>query len=338
MLPKTFVKGFHNENDVKMMKYQPFGKTGMQVSRLSLGCGGFCNIYGEFTLEQCKETVLQGLKSGINYIDTGPWYGQGVSETILGKCLDGIPREAYYVATKIGRYEKDPRKMFDFSPEKTRESLETSLKKLNVDYIDVIQMHDIEFAPSIDYLINETLPVLLEAKKAGKVKLIGVTGYPVSTLAEFVRKCPEIDMILSYSRLTLFEQELHTFQDDFMNVAVVNAAVLGMGLLTSSGPQSWHPAHQCIKEACKGAADYCQKNDVDISKLALSFAFDNYGDTVLNGMNNPELLKSSLKVLQEGLTPKELQIQADIKKMYFDPLSIRNWENVEINAFKKFLE
>lgn len=77
-------------------------------------------------------------------------------------------------------------------------------------------MHDIEFAPSIDYLINETLPVLLEAKKAGKVKLIGVTGYPVSTLAEFVRKCPEIDMILSYSRLTLFEQELHTFQDDFM--------------------------------------------------------------------------------------------------------------------------
>lgn len=55
---------------------------------------------------------------------------------------------------------------------------------------------------------------------------------------------------------------------------------------------------------------------MDISKLALSFAFDNYGDTVLNGMNNPELLKSSLKVLQEGLTPKELQIQADIKKMY----------------------
>ncbi|XP_065164125.1 uncharacterized protein [Atheta coriaria] len=287
MLPPTFVKGFHDEEAVKKMKYKTFGQTGMTVSRLGMGGAVFSDLFGAFTFEESKNTLLLALKSGINYIDTAPWYGQGVSETTIGKALEGVPREAYYIATKVCRYERDPKKMFDFSAEKTRQSFEESLKRLKLDYVDVLQIHDMDFAPSIDYLLKETWPVLMEFKRQGKARFIGVTGYTLSKLAEFVGKCGEIDTVLNYGRMTLHEQAYVQYKDNFKNLGILNGAVLAMGLFTNNGPQSWHPADAEIRAAAKGAIEYCQKNDVDIAKLALAFSFENYGDVVLNGMNTP---------------------------------------------------
>lgn len=85
-------------------------------------------------------TIQKAIRSGINYVDTAPWYGQGKSEEILGRALAGIPREAYYIATKIGRYEKEVSKQMNFTAKKTRESVEKSLKLLQLDYVDVIQV------------------------------------------------------------------------------------------------------------------------------------------------------------------------------------------------------
>lgn len=80
------------------------------------------------------------LRKGINYLDTAPFYGQGRSEEVLGKALKDVPRQAYYVATKVARYENDYARMFDHSAEKTRESVEKSLKLLGVGYLDVVQV------------------------------------------------------------------------------------------------------------------------------------------------------------------------------------------------------
>lgn len=85
-------------------------------------------------------TVNKALKSGINYIDTAPYYGQGRSEEVLGMALKDIPRSAYYLATKVGRYEQRFEGMFDFSAKKTRESVEKSLDLLGVEYVDIIQV------------------------------------------------------------------------------------------------------------------------------------------------------------------------------------------------------
>lgn len=157
---------------------------------------------------------------------------QGSSFNVFAQCLERIPRSAYYLATKVGRYEKDPKLMFDFSAEKTRKSVDTSLKRLGVEYVDVIQVrtkngflytrnslldlppqvHDIEFAPSLDIIINETLPVLEEAVKQGKARFIGVTGYPVSTLKECIERSKvKIDVVLSYTRLSLFDDTLKEY-------------------------------------------------------------------------------------------------------------------------------
>lgn len=137
-----------------------------------------------FETDEGIKTVHAALKSGINYIDTAPWYGQGRSEEVLGQALKDVPRETYYIATKVGRYELDFEGMFDFSAKKTRESFEKSLKLLGVKYVDVIQIHDIEFAPNLDIVLNETLPTLEALVKEGKAKYIGVSAYPVSILKE----------------------------------------------------------------------------------------------------------------------------------------------------------
>lgn len=87
--------------------------------------------------EHAVETIRQGIRSGINYIDTAPYYGLGRSEQILGRALKGVPREAYYVATKVARYGVED---FDFSFERTLQSVNVSLDYLGLDYVDVIQV------------------------------------------------------------------------------------------------------------------------------------------------------------------------------------------------------
>lgn len=134
-------------------------------------------------------TVHSSLRNGINYIDTAPYYGQGRSEDVIGKALKTIPRNAYYIATKVGRYETGPGG-FDFSGARTRRSLTESLARLQLDYVDIIQIHDIEFAENLDVIINETLPALEEAKEQGKVRFIGVTGYPLLPMKDIIVKAP----------------------------------------------------------------------------------------------------------------------------------------------------
>lgn len=97
-------------------------------------------ISSELDVPGAIRTIQQAIRSGINYIDTAPWYGQGRSEEIIGLALKGIPREAYYIATKVGRYEFDVTKQMDFSAKKTRESITKSLGLLGLDYVDVIQV------------------------------------------------------------------------------------------------------------------------------------------------------------------------------------------------------
>ncbi|XP_014488989.1 PREDICTED: L-galactose dehydrogenase-like [Dinoponera quadriceps] len=141
-LPSTYVEGFHDLEAVRTMEYKKLGKTGLMVSKLSFGSGPLGYHYGTYDEADAIEAVRRAIKQGVNFIDTAPFYGQGRSEKTLGKALKGIPRHAYYIATKVGRYELDYENMFDFTVEKTRKSFEKSLKLLGVDYIDVIQVRD----------------------------------------------------------------------------------------------------------------------------------------------------------------------------------------------------
>lgn len=141
--------------------------------------------------DEAIRSIHHAIKSGINYIDTAPYYGQGRSEKIIGKALKGIPRQAYYIATKVGRYDLGSYEdQFDFSAERTKRSIDTSLGYLGLDYVDVLQIHDVEFAENLDVILNETLPAVEEARKQGKTKFIGFSGYPLNVLKEMALKAP----------------------------------------------------------------------------------------------------------------------------------------------------
>ena len=177
--------------EAQKMKYTPLGKTDMKVSKIGLGGASFGNVYDNMNQEVVNEITEKAVKSGINFIDTAPWYGQGLSEKRLGIALKNIPREKYIIATKVGRYEWDPlSKMFDFSVAKTQASFHESLKNLQLPSVDLIQIHDVDLAQSLDQIVYKTLPALQEFKKAGLARYIGITGYCKDVLKKIVRLSP----------------------------------------------------------------------------------------------------------------------------------------------------
>lgn len=119
--------------------------------------------------------VEAAFRRGINFYDTSPFYGDTRSETVLGKALKRLPRDKVVVATKVGRYGQDT---FDFSAARVTDSIYESLTRLQLDYVDIIQCHDIEFG-NLDQIIEETLPALAKLREKGVVRHIGITGLPL---------------------------------------------------------------------------------------------------------------------------------------------------------------
>ena len=346
-MPPTFVPGFHDEQVVKCIPFKKFGKTEMMVSAISFGSACIANgvpfkddnetpVEGTEQLNAAFDLIESAVKSGINYFDTAPFYGAGKSEIVLGLALKRLPRQSFYIATKVGRNEKC---CFDYSAKETRRLVENSLRKLNVEYLDVIQVHDVEFVDDLKVILEETLPELEKLKREGKVKFIGITGYPLEPLKEVVEKTTVvIDSVLSYCRRTLFDNRLEQFLPFFRqkNLAVINAAVHGMGLLTPVDIPPWHVANIEVKEACEKAKAYCEENEFDISKIALGAALmDQEVDTVLVGMRTKEILDANLKVLKEGLTEKEKKGLKRIMEDFFEDIVVGHWEGVELYNYWK---
>ncbi|KAH9523057.1 hypothetical protein Btru_065635, partial [Bulinus truncatus] len=337
-LPATYVEDFHIKDEIARMPYRSLGNTGLVVSALSLGASSLGSVFRSTAEDECVQLVRRALQSGINYVDTAPWYGQRKSETLLGKAFKDIPRSSFYVATKVGRYEKNVDRMFDFTADKTLWSVEQSLSLLGLDYIDVIQVHDIEFAPNLDIIINETLPALQKLKEAGKVKFIGITGYPLDIMKSVIEKSTvKIDVILSYCRATMNDNILKDWLPYFKRkqIGVINASPIGMGLLSNRGPPDWHPAQQNIKNHCAMAAAFCQEKNVDISRLALKFSLNQEEiPTTLVSTASLENLMKNLNAVYTPLTELETLVFEEALEKFFRPLNNAHWE-VEIFIYVK---
>lgn len=186
-------------------------------------------------------------------------------------------------------------------------SVQRSLERMNCLYIDVIQLHDPEFAPSISILKEETIPALLECRKRGWAKAIGLTGYPLEVQHQILVECHGelfdgevvFDQSLVYCHNNLHDMSLYrdacfpsmneqverngtngsrnsllsfTQFCQQSNIQLMAAAPLSMGLLTRSGPPTWHPASDSLKKACSIAAILCQTKGIDVSTLALLYS------------------------------------------------------------------
>lgn len=317
------------------------GATDMTVCPLGFGASSLGSVFHDTDDAESCDVVRTAVDNGVNYIDTAPWYGQGKSETILGRVLPHLPRADFYVATKVGRYERDVAKMFDFSAERTLASVDESLARLRLPYVDVIQVHDVEFAPSVDVVVGETLPALQKVKESGKARYIGVTGYPLEVLADVVRRSPvHIDLVLSYCRYSLNDTALLDYLPFFAErgVAVVSASPLSMGLLTDRGPPSWHPATDEIKGACAAAASYARERGVDVSRLALHFALENDAIPVtLVSTASASNMRANLLTAGRPLSADEREVQLAISERFMRPIAVKHWEGNEVAKYWRSL-
>lgn len=253
------------------MMYRTLGRTGLNVSCLSYGASPLGSVFRGIDEPEGIRTVHTALDLGINFIDVSPFYGLTKAETVLGKALATVPRDRYYLATKVGRYGHEMAD-FDFSAARVTRSVEESLQRLGVSHVDIIQCHDIEFG-DLEQIIHETIPALQKVVAAGKARFIGITGLPLKVFPAVFSRAP-VDSILSYCHYSLNDTALSSLLPILQDkgIGIINASPLSMGLLSNREPPAWHPAPADVRAACARAAAFCRDRGVDIAQLAVQFA------------------------------------------------------------------
>jgi aryl-alcohol dehydrogenase-like predicted oxidoreductase len=268
------------------MQTRPLGKTGLSLPILGFGASSLGQEFRKVTLEEAISSVRVALDCGLNFIDTSPFYGRGMSEVLLGVALRDVPRDGYTLCTKLGRYDLGH---FDFSAKRVAESIDVSLHRLGTDHLDIVLCHDIEFV-EMQPIVDETIPALRKAQAAGKVRFIGFSGYP-QKIFKFVCDQTQVDCVLSYNQYTLQNTR---FADETIpylkgrGVGVMNAGPFSARLLTNAALPAWLKEPEAVKAAARQAASRCAAKGLDIAQLALQFSLAHPDiTTTIAGSANP---------------------------------------------------
>lgn len=313
------------------MRYRTLGRTGLAVSIIGFGASPLGDEFGETDAAAGERAVHAAIDSGINFFDVAPYYGRTLAEERLGKALNG-KRDQVILATKCGRYGTD---QFDFSASRVFQSIDESLRRLKSDYVDLLQVHDVEFGdPS--QIINETLPALEEIRRQGKARFLGITGFSLGVMVRIASAVP-VSTILSYCRYNLLVDDLDSRLRPFAaehGIGLINASPLHMGIWTPQGPPSWHPAAPEVLAAARTAVSFLQSSGIPPARFALRYCLDFSGvATTLVGMATEDHVKQNLAALEHPNDPAILgrvrQIVAPVKNRIWLSGRAENRDNGE---------
>ena len=294
------------------MKRRLLGRTGLEVPILAFGASSLGAEFRRVTVEEALASVHVALDLGMNLIDTSPFYGRGMSEVLLGIALKEVPRDSYTLCTKLGRYDLGH---FDFSAKRVAESVDVSLHRLGTDHLDIILCHDIEFVP-MDQIVDETIPALKKIRDAGKVRLIGFSGYP-QKIFRFICDQADVDCVLNYNQYTLqntrFAEETVPWLVE-RGIGVMNAGPFSARLLTDAVLPAWLKEPESVKEAARRAAAACRARGTPIAKLALQFSLENpLIATTIAGSANPANIRDWATWAAE---PIDRELLAEVQEIF----------------------
>ena len=309
------------------MEYREIGRTGMKVSALSFGASSLGSVFRETKESEAVAAVHTAVDSGMNFIDVSPYYGHYKAETVLGKALREIPRDKYYLSTKVGRYGKGGVNTWDYSARRATESVYESMERLGVDHIDLINVHDIEFA-DLHQVVDETLPALVALRDKGVVGHVGITDLQLENLQWVIDHVATgtVESILNFCHFTLNDDKLLDYLDYFeqRGIGVINASPLSMGLLSRRGVPAWHPAPKSLVDACRRAVEYCDAKGYPIEKLAMQYSLSEPRiATTLFSSANPENVAKNIAFVSEQ---PDWELIGEVKRIIGDQQRV-SWAN-----------
>lgn len=274
------------------------------------------------------KAVHAALDAGINYFDVAPAYGGTVSETVLGKALKGIPRNRYFLSTKVGKYTGPDgygHDVLDYSEGRIRQSIKESAARLGADYFDIIHIHDIEYQKRrhTDWALSEGLDTVHKLKKEGRIGAVSFGIYPMDLWLR-IFKGYDIDAALVHNHYCLSDTCLLALLPiaKEKGIGVINASPFGSGLLTERGPADWHPASKEDRDLFLQAAALCKQYETSISKLAIQFSSQHEEiPTTMFSSSNPV---SVLKNIQWSNEPLNRELLEKVQQV-LSPVLNKQW-------------
>ncbi len=301
------------------MQKRTLGRTGLQLPILSFGASSLGAEFRSIDIQEAMRAVRTAIDCGMNFIDTSPFYGRGMSEVLLGVVLQEIPRDRYLLCSKLGRYDAAH---FDFSAKRVFESVDVSLKRMRVDHLDLCLCHDLEFV-EMSQIVEETLPALRKVQQQGKVRFVGVSGYPMKMFRYILERAP-IDVLLSYNHYTLQNTMLESLIPlaKSKGTGIMNAAPFSARLLANAELPKWHKATPEVRATARRAAEHAAKRGSDIAKLAVQFSTRNPEiTTCIAGSASPERVAQWAtwvdEPVDETLMKEVLEILAPIHDWFY---------------------
>lgn len=309
------------------MQTRPLGRTGLRLPILSFGASSLGQEFRTIQLDEALQSVRTALECGLNFIDTSPFYGRGMSEVLLGIALRGVPRDSYLLCTKLGRYDLNH---FDFSARRVVESVDVSLHRLGTDHLDIVLCHDIEFVP-LQQIVDETLPALRKVQQSGKVRYIGFSGYPQKIFRAICDQT-DVDCVLNYNQYTLqntrFAEETIPYLKA-KGIGIMNAGPFSARLLTNAPLPAWLKEPESVKAAARQAAAHCAAQGVDIAQLALQFSLAHPDiTTTIAGSANPDNIRKWARWAAE---PLDEQLLREVQAIFAPVKNIGHLEGLPEN-------
>jgi D-threo-aldose 1-dehydrogenase len=256
------------------------------------------SLFGEMTDDQAIEVIHRAIQQGINLFDTAPSYGNGLSERRLGMALQGFPRQKFVLETKLGLVRDHRIQRYHQPPGFVRKSLEESLERLQLDYADILLIHD----PDHDYedAIGNIYPELARLREERIVKAIGVGMNQWEMLSDFMKDA-DFDIFLLAHRYTLLEQAALPFLDQCFKrgISIHLAGIFQSGILATGAIENarfiYQDAPDDICERVSSIQAICSRFGIPINAAAIQFAWAHPAITSLViGMSSPEEVYDNL--------------------------------------------
>ena len=273
----------------------PLGSSPVSVSRLGFGAASLGNLYRAIDDDQAAATVAAAWQAGVRYYDTAPHYGIGLSERRLGAVLRAHSRADYTVSTKVGRIlvpggegsdlangfdtPATHHRVWDFSADGVRRSLDASLTRLGLDRVDIVLMHDPDESDQPERALTEAYPALDALRREKVIGAIGVGSKDVPTLLRFAAET-DVDALMIAGRYTLLEQpalDAVLPACSARGISVLNAGIFNSGLLASPWPDASRPyeygtAPAEVVHRAQAIATLCRAYEVTLPQAAIAFA------------------------------------------------------------------